>query len=269
MELPKEIVRDFGGKRYQYYDIGRGPLTVIVLHGIVSTKNWSIRPIRYLYDKYRCIALDLPGHGGISLDGFSNIEDVGRYVRQFVHHLSLTNVVIFGYSLGGMVAYSVEKLFRGEPWLKGIIVWASPMTGVSGLTKQARILFTGMRMPTAIGATLKSQAMLGALTKLIGVPFSKEERQAISEFPIKTLSAWAPMIMEASNDVCPLVPGLYLYDPYDVLVSEKNLEYIKNRKNENCTVEVIPEGGHFGPERVQRLVLSECATFLKGLEKTR
>ncbi len=84
---------------------GHGPILVLV-HGFLgSGRDWhGILPA--LQAHYRCITVDLPGHGASSAcDSIRGIDDVcGLLHRTLSQGLAIPRFSLLGYSLGGRVA---------------------------------------------------------------------------------------------------------------------------------------------------------------------
>ncbi|MBI1737297.1 MAG: alpha/beta fold hydrolase [Candidatus Rokubacteria bacterium] len=87
-----------------YEAAGAGAVTLVLVHGSGgSTAVW--RPqMDGLASVARVVALDLPGHGASTGDGFASIDDATTVVRALVDRLGLGPVVIGGHSMGGAVA---------------------------------------------------------------------------------------------------------------------------------------------------------------------
>ncbi|MEW6506772.1 MAG: alpha/beta hydrolase [Bacteroidota bacterium] len=93
-----------GNTSIAYYDVGRGKSTIIFIHGLSSYIPAWIKLIPHLQDRFRCIAVDLPGYGKSSAgvhDGtpifYSNI------ISKFIDKLKLTNITLAGHSMGGQI----------------------------------------------------------------------------------------------------------------------------------------------------------------------
>ncbi len=258
---------DLEGFHYQYYDVGVGNITVLFFHGVTCDKDWSMSVIRHLPQGYRYIAIDLPGHCGISFEGIDSLEGVARYVERLVKHLKLKNVVLAGYSLGGIVAYETETLFRGAPWLKGVIVWASPLIKKKGLTRQAKLVATGTKVPPRVQVVVKSGRLVRAMSRVLRVPVNNSLAERVQMFPTKYRRKFAELIVNAEYDAHPAVPSLFVYDPIDPLVSSSNIAYLQKEANTNCKIAIVPGGGHSDVPSAVQETYTHMGTFLGTLEK--
>lgn len=101
---------EINGQKISYYESpGKGP-AVVMIHGCaMSGLSWERQFESPLGEKYRLIAVDLPGHGQsdnasepkktYTLPGYADI------LVSFVNHLALEKAVFVGYSLGGHIIF--------------------------------------------------------------------------------------------------------------------------------------------------------------------
>jgi pimeloyl-ACP methyl ester carboxylesterase len=88
------------GNRLAYEDRGTG-FPVVFIHGLTFSKG-TWRPITdRLVDRYRCVAIDLPGHGE-STGLPCSMEEVMQQVHQLISDLGIERPVIVGHSYGAM-----------------------------------------------------------------------------------------------------------------------------------------------------------------------
>ena len=105
----------------QYREEGSGrPL--LFLHGFLGAgSDWS-GVIERLRSSYRCIAVDLPGHGGsINLPNPSDYGMSGTVtlLNDLLTRLELTDCLLVGYSMGGRVG--MHLLSQGTPAVAGAV----------------------------------------------------------------------------------------------------------------------------------------------------
>ncbi len=102
-----------------FTDIGKGKQTIVFLHGLGLNRNIWNPVMSQLDTQFRCVAIDLPGHGesvNITTDG--KMSSYVAEVRKVIDHLQLKNFILCGHSMGGQIAIilalqisaSVEKL---------------------------------------------------------------------------------------------------------------------------------------------------------------
>ncbi len=80
---------------------------VLFLHGFMgSSRDWS-DVIAALEERFRCVAVDLPGHGaslGLPYPGSYTIEGAARSVLRLLDELGIASPALVGYSMGGRLA---------------------------------------------------------------------------------------------------------------------------------------------------------------------
>lgn len=102
-----------------FTDTGKGKQTIVFLHGLGLNRNIWNAVISELSSQFRCISIDLPGHGkssDITTDG--RMSSYVAEVRHVIEHLSLKNFIVCGHSMGGQIGIilslqlsaSVERL---------------------------------------------------------------------------------------------------------------------------------------------------------------
>jgi len=96
---------DIQGVKIVYAEGGTGD-TIILIHGLVGTKNFWLKFAKYLTPNYRVIIPDLPGYGesSKSLDININIIPQMEKLNLFVKELKLTKFHLAGLSMGGAIA---------------------------------------------------------------------------------------------------------------------------------------------------------------------
>jgi len=110
----------YKGIDIHYHDQGKGPVLVL-LHGFLENAHMWRPLIDSLSDRYRCIAIDLLGHGKTPCLGYvHSMEDQADMVFAVLHALKIRKVAIAGHSMGGYVALAFGELFPDI--VKGILL---------------------------------------------------------------------------------------------------------------------------------------------------
>ncbi len=109
------------GNRIHYIDEGSGPLVLFVHPGF----GWSFTNreiIKGLRDRYRCIALDLPGFGLSPAAPTYRHTLLGdsRLIERFIQTLGLTEITLFGQDITGSAAFGV--MGRRPEWFRAAII---------------------------------------------------------------------------------------------------------------------------------------------------
>lgn len=106
---------------------------VVFIHGHCTNRTFFHKQFESpLFDSYRLVAFDLPGYGDsdppkepektYNFPGFANVA------AEVIHHLSLKNTVILGWSLGGHVALELLPL---DGHIQGLIISGTPPIEIS------------------------------------------------------------------------------------------------------------------------------------------
>ena len=96
-----------------YKIIGSGKPSCVLIHGFLeSSEMWDALSLDLLGISFICI--DLPGHGGSSFNGFTNVEkgmeELAFAVIEVLESLNIHDFNIVGHSLGGYVALEVKRI---------------------------------------------------------------------------------------------------------------------------------------------------------------
>jgi pimeloyl-ACP methyl ester carboxylesterase len=105
--MPADGWVEVGGLRLHYLDWGApGGPPVLFLHGGSAHAHWWDFTLPLLADRFRCIALDLRGHGesGQAADGSYGLLAHAGDVAEVVRALDLAGGGVVGHSFGGWVA---------------------------------------------------------------------------------------------------------------------------------------------------------------------
>ena len=92
-----------------------GPIdapVVVFLHGFLgSRRDWD-EIIPGLKDRYRCVAIDLPGHGESKDDSEPySMEIAATAIIEIIDKLNASSFSLAGYSLGGRLALYVASIY--------------------------------------------------------------------------------------------------------------------------------------------------------------
>jgi pimeloyl-ACP methyl ester carboxylesterase len=95
---------------------------VVFVHGGSAHARWWDFVAAHLLDRYRCVALDLRGHGdsGWSAAGDYHLETHAADVAALIDHLGAPTVALVGHSFGGFVAMRFAA--HAGPRLSGLAI---------------------------------------------------------------------------------------------------------------------------------------------------
>ena len=93
-------------------DTKKGDTTIVLLHGYLETLYIFNEFVEMLENKYRVIAVDLPGHGLTGSDKeINSMEFCAQVVADVMKKSGVEKAYIAGQSMGGYVAQNCVKLF--------------------------------------------------------------------------------------------------------------------------------------------------------------
>ena len=92
----------------RYLDIGQGQ-PLLLLHTLRTQLDYFQQLIPLVQDRYRILAIDLPGHGYSSIPNHARFDEpfFRERVIEFIEKLDLGNVIMVGESIGGVLALTV------------------------------------------------------------------------------------------------------------------------------------------------------------------
>lgn len=110
---PYEQLTEVQGSKLNYVDLGPKDAPVLLfVHGIMGTwRNWIFNLLPFA-DRFRVIAVDLPGFGLSEMPkGEFSISAYAATLDQFCSQLGLGRVTLIGNSMGGQVGTVLAKQF--------------------------------------------------------------------------------------------------------------------------------------------------------------
>lgn len=108
---PYEQFTVIGGRKLNYVEVGDADKPVLLfVHGIMGTwRNWIFNLLPFA-DRYRVLAVDLPGFGLSEMPaGEFSIEHYADVIKEFCAALGIAQVTLIGNSMGGQIATIVAK----------------------------------------------------------------------------------------------------------------------------------------------------------------
>ncbi|GAB3295971.1 alpha/beta hydrolase [Hymenobacter humi] len=113
--FPEHTVALADSVQLAYVDAGKGPNTLIFIHGLSSyVRAWE-RSIPELSKTARCLAVDLPGYGKSSKGQYTGTMDFyAEVIHQFIQKLHLKKVTLVGHSMGGQIAVTLALKYPAD-----------------------------------------------------------------------------------------------------------------------------------------------------------
>ncbi len=103
-----------GGVQTRVLESGAGEETIVFMHGVgARADRWRSNLGPFADAGYRCLAIDLPGHGfadkGANVP--ARVPDFSNFLADFLDTMSVHRAVLIGTSLGGHIAahYACER----------------------------------------------------------------------------------------------------------------------------------------------------------------
>jgi pimeloyl-ACP methyl ester carboxylesterase len=109
---------------------------IVFVHGALMGRSVWHPQIEALSDRFRCISVDLPGHG-TQRDVPFELDDAAEGVVRAIDHAAGGRAVLVGLSVGGYVAMTVASRYPDK--VRGLVIAGSTRepTGVSRLAFEA------------------------------------------------------------------------------------------------------------------------------------
>lgn len=248
MDKPKEKTRQYNGKEYYYYDIGKGEKTVIFLHGTGEDKNWALNHVNLELINARKILLDLPGHGKAPLNSKSTLEDLAEYVRDFLKGINLHSFYIVGFSLGGLVGLKLAELFHNEFNIEGMCSWSTPISGFEqGVSKRGRFFFNAVtKIPIFIFDIIKRPAFLKLWAKIAGVRLRPYHISVFSKMSIKSYRNTVRLVKNSEVKLGYSKKDLVIYDVEDLWIAVSCFTKMAELNHDRVKCVEIDGCGHYG-----------------------
>jgi len=95
------------GLEVTYYKLGSGKPLLFLHGGRVRAMTFK-RNLKLLAENYTVYAPDIPGYGSSATPNeIWSFEDYGKFFVKFIEDLNLSHVTVFGYSMGGGIAFNL------------------------------------------------------------------------------------------------------------------------------------------------------------------
>lgn len=231
---------------------GKGPRTVILVHGWTCDEtSWSEQaPV--LAQQYRVVTLDLPGHGksGFPKDGKFSMDLFARAIEAVRVEVQADHVVLVGHSMGTPVIVQYARLYPRHTTALVFVDGVVTLGAGGGLNSQQ---FAGpegrKRRETMIHGMFSASTTTALRTKILQMMLATPESTAVGA-------------MDATNDPA-IWKGDVLALPILGIYAEKsglaNRAYMKDHLPHLEYVE-IPGTGHFlmmeKPDEFNRLLMA-------------
>jgi pimeloyl-ACP methyl ester carboxylesterase len=151
-----------------YRHAGHGDQTLVLLHGNYASSRWWVPQLDRLSKRVQVYAPDLRGCGGKEARTLCQrrvsrltLDDLVDDLAQFVNALHLTNSILVGHSLGGVIA--IEYALAHPDRLQGLVlVDTAPPEGLSLAASLAR--------PLAVPLGFGNRMLMQRALRQVGLP---------------------------------------------------------------------------------------------------
>lgn len=224
-------------KKYQYYDVGCGDVTLLFLHGLMGSKE-TLYHYSEIFCNYRCIFIDFPAHNKLPSYSLESAEEIAKYVFTLIEYLKPDKLAIVGFSFGGLVGLELVKSLNQRYTKVPLILWAVP------LHIRKSFLRLGMRFLINLvsGIRILFLFLVNFKTILYKIGLRDADIDGLRYFDYKSMKVLLKCFDKESEFVD--TPHLFIYGTNDVYINDR----VMNRIPHNALFQkvLIDNGGHFG-----------------------
>ncbi len=254
--MTNKVLLEWG---YMFYEEMEGNDTNIVfIHGAGNRGRVWQRVMEGL-EGFRCLAVDLPGHGNSSCKYEEGIDGYAERVEEFIRALELGNTILVGHSMGGAItiklASRMEEVKGAVLVGTGATLWVNPK------------LLNGLRdnFLNAVETMVRWSFKKGTGEDLLS-PAREMMRKTGREVLYRDM--YACSIYSGVENLRNIkVPTLVVCGSTDVMTPLDFSEELKNGI-ENSELLVIPDAGHMvhveKPEELARGIKSFIERKIKA-----
>jgi pimeloyl-ACP methyl ester carboxylesterase len=267
------------GCNISYLDTGEGEQTILFIHGLATyALSWQ-KNIDELKNRYRCIAVDLPGNGYSDRGDYSySMDFFAGCIYDFIKKLKLTNICLAGHSMGGQIALT---LLINEPKAADKLMLFAP-AGFETFTPMEKSLYSGTIQfldffsseENSLRKTIRSSFyhVPAAADEMIGHLVNIMHQHSIKEYRKMVESCINSMLEEPVYDKLHAIqqPTLVMYGERDALIPNRMIHPVTTRtiavngcnQMPNAQLAMIQSCGHFLQIEKAELVNRYIADFL-------
>jgi pimeloyl-ACP methyl ester carboxylesterase len=253
------------GTTIAYIDEGKGPETIVFIHGLGSYLPAWDKNIADLSKHYRCIALDLPGYGKSGKEGVKpGMHAYATSVLGLMDALQLKQAVLAGHSMGAQIA--VTAALKEPQRVKKLVLMAP--AGFENFTEQQKQLFKTTVTPESVQKTTPEQVITNFKANFYQMPadvqYMIDDRlkmagsEQFAAYSAAVAGSVAAMVDEPVYEALSQVqaPTLILFGEKDSLIPNRYL-------NPGLTTQAVAESGHQRISNSQLVMVPEAGHFLQ------
>lgn len=245
-----------------YIDEGKGPRTILFIHGLATYALCWKKNIDTLKKHYRCIAIDLPGNGlSDRKDRKYSMQFFAEVVNEFIIKLGLKDVCLAGHSMGGQIALTT---IIGHPGCATSLLLCAPAGFEQFSAFEKTMYHTSLHFADMFSSEENS------LRQVTETSFYRNPKQAndlvndlitiMHAHPMKEyrkmvegciLSMVSEPVYDKLHQI--LQPALVIFGEHDALIPNKLLHHTTTKKiaaagvhkMPGAILKLIPDCGHF------------------------
>ncbi len=250
------------GMRVAYADEGKGGQTILFVHGLGSYYPAWKKNVSVLSEKYRCIAIDLPGYGKSSKENYSgSMRFYAGIIQEVCDRLGIQKVTLAGHSMGGQISLVAALTY---PELVEKLVLVAP-AGFETFNKGEKEWFRQVMTSDGVRLTTAEQIRTNLAYNFYTMPddarFMIDDRLAMRTaadfqgYCYIIPQSVRGMVDEPVYDYLPQVkqPSLIIFGENDNLIPNRYLHGGPTRKVAEdgasrmhaAQLKMIPKAGHF------------------------
>jgi pimeloyl-ACP methyl ester carboxylesterase len=245
-----------------YYRLGRGPTSVIALHGWFGDHSAFAPMWPYLdQSRFSYAFMDYRGYGGARmLSGQYTMEEVAADTLQLADALGWQNFVLIGHSMGGK---AIQQVLVNAPCRvqKLVAITPVPASGVP-FDEQGRALFAGAadnsgNRRAIIDFSTGNRLTSVWLDQMVATSLATSTRDAFAAY----LEAWAKGDFHERVNGNP-VPVQVIVGEHDPALSADVMRATWMQWYPNATLEVLANAGHYPMDEVPIALATTIERFL-------
>ncbi|MBI5726587.1 MAG: alpha/beta hydrolase [Ignavibacteriales bacterium] len=246
----------------RYLDSMNGKTPLIFIHGLGASSIADFGSILMdrSFDSYRCVLIDLPGHGfSDKPQNFSyTLYSYASVVERLIEHLNLASVTLVGHSLGGTVA--IALLQKREDLVYHIILMEPNLdpgvgTGSRIIAAQAEDAFVNKGYVAYLSA-LQVIGSESASASIYPGTFAVASPLAVHRSAVGLLAGTAP----PQREILQAAKAKRTYMVGDQNINDVPLNELKEL---GLDVFIVPQAGHAmmhdNPEKFREILLQAIA----------
>ncbi|WP_343704657.1 alpha/beta hydrolase [Chitinophaga sp.] len=251
---------------------------IVFLHGYPQSGAAFEPVMNLLANSFHVLAPDLPGIGKSGKIPGADKKSVAAFIDAFLQQMGLTDVVMAGHDIGGMVTYSCLRHFPAR--VSKAVIMDTAVPGIAPWEEVKRnpfiwhfAFFAVPSLPEAL-ITGKQKELFNYFYDTLAaspaaIPEGRRNRY-VSAYQepdaLRTSLEWYRAFLQDEKDNAEKrlinTPVMYVRGEKEPGRIEEYINGFKESGLQNITGKVIPGSGHFSPEEQAEALANAIAEFL-------